>query len=288
MLEPGAFVFGPFRLDVRDERLWRGQAVLPVRHKTLGVLHALVAQAGQLLTKEALLAGVWPETAVSATVLTVAIRELRRVLGDQARRPQFIETVHGRGYRFIAPVTVEEPSPERFQAAGTLQLFPATAHSPPAFLVGREDALAQLQQWWAQARQGLRQVGIIAGEPGIGKTALVDTFVAQVTAAEACWVGHGQCVEAYGAGEPYLPLLEALGRLCRGPKGCLAGGSAAAVCPQLVRPAASAVAARRVGGTPAHGRPCRPAAHAARAHRRAGRVHDRVPTGARGGRSALE
>jgi DNA-binding winged helix-turn-helix (wHTH) protein/tetratricopeptide (TPR) repeat protein len=219
MQEPVGFVFGPFRLDVRDERLWRGSDVLPLRHKTLGVLHALLARAGQLLTKEALLAEVWPETAVSVTVLTVAIRELRRVLGDQAQRPQFIETVHGRGYRFIAPVTVEEPSPERSQSAGTLHFLQPTAHGRPACFVGREDESAQLHQWWVQARQGRRQVGVIAGEPGIGKTALVNTFVAQVTAAEACWVGHGQCVEAYGAGEPYLPLLEALGRLGRGPEG---------------------------------------------------------------------
>ena len=42
---------GPFRLDVRDERLWQGQDVLPLRHKTLRVLHALVARAGHLLTK---------------------------------------------------------------------------------------------------------------------------------------------------------------------------------------------------------------------------------------------
>ena len=55
MQEQAGFVFGPFRLDMRDERLWRGQIVLPLRHKTLGVLHALVARAGQLLTKEALL-----------------------------------------------------------------------------------------------------------------------------------------------------------------------------------------------------------------------------------------
>jgi len=87
------------------------------------------------------------------------------------------------------------------------------------FFVGREDELAQLHQWWAQACQGRRQVGVIAGEPGMGKTALVDTFVGQVRAREALWVGHGQCVEAYGAGEPYLPLLEALGRLCQGPEG---------------------------------------------------------------------
>ena len=185
MSEQAGFVFGPFRLDVRDERLWRGPDVLPVRHKTLGVLHALVARAGQLLTKEALIAGVWPGTAVSETVLPVAIRELRRVLGDQARHPQFIATVHGRGYRFIAPVTVEELSPERSPPARMLPLLQATAHGRPACFVGREDALAQLHQWWAQARQGRRQVGIIVGEPGMGKTALVDTFVGQVRAREA-------------------------------------------------------------------------------------------------------
>jgi predicted ATPase len=62
-------------------------------------------------------------------------------------------------------------------------------------------------------------VGIIAGESGIGKTALINTFVAQVAATEDVWVGHGQCLDHYGAGEAYLPILEALGRLGRGPEG---------------------------------------------------------------------
>jgi predicted ATPase len=69
------------------------------------------------------------------------------------------------------------------------------------------------------ARQGTRQVGVIAGEAGIGKTALVNTFVAQVAATEDVWIGHGQCLDHYGAGEAYLPLLEALGRLGREPAG---------------------------------------------------------------------
>jgi len=53
----------------------------------------------------------------------------------------------------------------------------------------------------------------------MGKTALVDAFVDHVTATSDLWVSHGQCIEQYGAGEPYLPLLEALGRLCRGADG---------------------------------------------------------------------
>ena len=106
--EPHGWGFDTFRLDLRDERLWRGPDVLPLHPKTFAVLCCLVTQAGQLVTKDTLLEAVWPETAVSEAVLQVAIRELRRVLGDQARAPRFIATVHGRGYRFIAPVA--EPS----------------------------------------------------------------------------------------------------------------------------------------------------------------------------------
>jgi predicted ATPase len=74
-------------------------------------------------------------------------------------------------------------------------------------------------QWCTRARQGARQIGVIAGEPGIGKTALVAAFITQAAAGEDLRVAHGQCIEPYGAGEPYLPVLEALGRLCRGPEG---------------------------------------------------------------------
>jgi predicted ATPase len=84
--------------------------------------------------------------------------------------------------------------------------------------------LTQLQQCFTQALQGRRQIVFITGAAGMGKTALVDAFVAQVCATEAVWEGHGQCLAQYGSGEPYLPVLEALGRLCRDAAGapCLA------------------------------------------------------------------
>ena len=53
----------------------------------------------------------------------------------------------------------------------------------------------------------------------MAKRPWLTTFVTQVSAIESLLVGHGQCVEAYGTGEPYLPVLEALGRLCQGPEG---------------------------------------------------------------------
>ncbi len=218
MQEPQSFVFGPFRLDRRDERLWRGQEVLPLYPKAFAVLCCLLSQAGQLVTKDTLLEAVWPETAVSESALTVAIRHLRRVLGDRARTPQFIQTVHGRGYRFIMPLSTPVSSGGPMVMGASRLSQPPLFRRPPHF-VGRDAALAQLAQWWSAARQGTRQVGVIAGEPGIGKTALVDTFLARVAATEEVWIGHGRCLDHYGAGEAYLPILEALGRLCRGPEG---------------------------------------------------------------------
>src|SRR5262249_27026380 len=179
MQEPQCLVFGPFRLDLRDERLWRGPEATPLSPKTFAVLCCLVTQAGQLVTKAALLEAVWPDTAVRESSLTVAIRTLRRVLGDQAHTPRFIETVHGRGYRFIAPVSATRP-PERPPMLGRLHRAPLPTVSRPRLFVGRDAELAQLAQWWTTVQQGQRQVGMLVGEPGIGKTALVETFVAQV------------------------------------------------------------------------------------------------------------
>jgi predicted ATPase len=98
------------------------------------------------------------------------------------------------------------------------RLTPPLFSRPPHF-VGRDAELAVLSQWWTQVQRGMRQVGFIVGEPGIGKTALVDTFVAQLAATQDIPVGRGQCVNHYGMGEPYLPVLEALGRLCRDAEG---------------------------------------------------------------------
>src|SRR5512145_3231904 len=109
MPEPQRFVFGAFQLDLRDERLWCGPEVVHLPPKPFAVLACLVTQAGQLVTKDALLAAVWPDTVVSEDVITVTMRQLRRLLGDQTRTPRFIETVHGRGYRFLAPVSSMPP-----------------------------------------------------------------------------------------------------------------------------------------------------------------------------------
>lgn len=95
-------VFPPFRLDASNAQLWRGTEEVHLRPKTFDVLLYLVENPGQLVTKAALLDAVWPHVSVSDSMPAISVRELRAALGDNAQAPRFIETVHGRGYRFIA------------------------------------------------------------------------------------------------------------------------------------------------------------------------------------------
>src|SRR5262245_11344262 len=152
------FVFKSFCLDVLYERVWECEKSVRLGHKALAVLECLVSQPGQLVTKDDLLAAAWPDTAVSEAVLTTAMREIRRALKDQARVPRFIETVHGRGYRFIAPVA-ETSIPaiptrsmnERATGDDAFTTVPLSRVASSYSLVGREAEWGQLHEWYAAA-----------------------------------------------------------------------------------------------------------------------------------------
>jgi hypothetical protein len=137
------------------------------------------------------------------------IFELRRALDDSPKNPRFIETLPRRGYRFIAKVGHE--SVETSNAA-----TPWRARS----LVGRDHALGELRRSLRAAGSGRRQIVFVTGEPGIGKTALVEEL--QRIAAEldpSVCIAGGQCLEGFGSREAFYPVLEAVGQLCRGPDG---------------------------------------------------------------------
>jgi adenylate cyclase len=103
--------FGEYRFQPETGQLWcRGDEVR-LTPKAADVLKVLVSHAGSPVSKGDLFASVWPDTAVTDDALTTCIQELRRVLGDDAKRPQFIETRHRRGYQFIAAVSREDPPP---------------------------------------------------------------------------------------------------------------------------------------------------------------------------------
>jgi DNA-binding winged helix-turn-helix (wHTH) protein/tetratricopeptide (TPR) repeat protein len=204
--------FGEFELDEANALLLRGGSAIPLAPTPFGLLCALVRQPGSLLTKHALLDQVWGHIYVSDSVLKTAISDLRTVLVDDPRHPRYIETVARRGYRFIAVTT--PLSVAAAQAPGNSPPAASAPTSEPqaAHFVGRLRELARLRRAWDSAGRGKRAVFWIAGEPGIGKTTLIEHFVSGLGDI-AC--ARGQCVEHYGTGEPYLPVLEALGQLCR-------------------------------------------------------------------------
>lgn len=212
------FVFPPFRLDVSNEQLWRHALAIALRPKTFAVLRYLVEHRGVLVTKDAVLDAVWSGIVVSDAALKTCIRELRHALGDNEKAPRFIETVHGRGYRFLPTITTQPVPGAKLKVQSAQSLPPSTQHPAP-ILVGRESELTQLHRWFGKTLNGEHQIVFVTGEPGIGKTTVVETFLSQIAPSGKIWIGRGQCVEQYGAGEAYMPILEALGRLCREPEG---------------------------------------------------------------------
>lgn len=220
-LQPLLMQFGEFKLDERDARLWAGNRALELTPKAFAVLCALARQPGQLLTKEALLDAVWGHRNVSESVLKTIISQLRTALCDNAKQPRVIETVMRRGYRFIALRTPpgssasgHQPSQPTAPGAGAAVdiLAPQAAG-----LIGRTLSLAALKQGLQSASQRDRQLMLVSGESGIGKTALIDQFVKELNGGWA--LAFGQCAENYGAGEPYMPVLEALNMLCNSASG---------------------------------------------------------------------
>jgi DNA-binding winged helix-turn-helix (wHTH) protein/predicted ATPase len=206
--------FADFRIDAPNGRLWRGSEPVSVPPKVLSVLHHLAERPQQLVTKADLFSHVWPETVVGDAVLTVAIGEIRKLLGDDPRTPRFIETVHRRGYRFIASVRNDAPTRAE-DAAPRTDLRAAPAAGATTWLVGRDHERTALDAVLDRMLAGERQVVFLTGAPGLGKTTLVDAFLEDVAARGNVRIAKGQCLEHYGAGEAYLPMFEALATLAQ-------------------------------------------------------------------------
>src|SRR6185295_17377675 len=199
------------RIDSAAECIWRDGEKVGVPPKAFLVLRRLMERPGQLLTKSELLEAVWPDTFVTETVLNNAVGQLRQALGDDPKQPSFIETVHRRGFRWIGPAAGDAPATPAAPILDEVDL----GESETAAFVGRAEALAELARGYARAAAGQRQLILISGEPGIGKTAVVDRFTKGL-ASTPCLLARGQCIETYGAGDLYRPLREAVEQLWRG------------------------------------------------------------------------
>ena len=125
-----------------DERLWSAHGPVKLGNKAFGVLRLLAEQQGRLITKDTLFETVWNGTIVSESALTSVIKELRRALSDESRTPRYIESVYGRGYRFIADVAANGTA---VHAAPAAQMSAAGAQSqigpPPSLYVPQFESL---------------------------------------------------------------------------------------------------------------------------------------------------
>ena len=201
--------FDAFELDEADARLTRDGEPVALAPRPFAVLCALARTPRTLVTKNALLDSVWGHRYVSDSVLKTAVNALRAAMHDDPKQPRYIETVSRHGYRFIgklsAAATPGESTPATMGSAAELS-------GSPSPIIGRSDAIERLRAAWRLACSGKRQIVWVAGEPGVGKTTLIEYFAAEVG---ENYRAHGQCVEQSGAGEPYLPVLEALSALSR-------------------------------------------------------------------------
>lgn len=161
--------FGSFHLAAGVDLLCRGSEVVPLEPRAVRVLRYLVEHNDRVLSKEELLEEVWPDVFTTDGVLKKAVSQIRRTVGDDAEQSRFIATYHGRGYRFIAPVTRVSAAPETKAPS---------ADPVPNYdqLAARDAELLTLRAELRSALEGAPRPVAIIGEAGIGKTQLVRHF----------------------------------------------------------------------------------------------------------------
>lgn len=241
--------FPPYQLDTLNHCLWKETAPgksepVGLAPKTFDVLRHLVENAGRLVGHDELLDALWRAGEVQPEVLKGHILAIRAALGDDAQHPEFIETHRGRGYRFIAAIDNGAPA-----AGGRVGRH--------ASFVGRGPELESLRRAFAAAQSRKPGMIFVSGEPGMGKTTLIERFVGEVANGAHVRVAVGRSVESHGTGEPYFPFFEALASLIKSdPKDDTVGTllatapSWALQLPGLVPADRWIALQRQIGGTP--------------------------------------
>jgi predicted ATPase/DNA-binding winged helix-turn-helix (wHTH) protein len=159
--------FGPFRLLPAQHLLLKGDQPVAIGSRALDVLIALLEFPGELVSKEKLMARVWPNVFVEPANLTVHISALRRVLGDQANGNRFLINIHGRGYRFVAPTTVRPVSELPATKSNLIETRTGNLPAITSLLLGRDGAIAE-----SSAQLSQNRLLTIVGPGGVGKTAM--------------------------------------------------------------------------------------------------------------------
>jgi len=194
------YEFGPFELNPHEGTLLAAGEPVALAPKPFDVLRLLVERHGHVVLKSELMGSIWPDTAVEDANLTVSISVLRKALACRQPGSEYIETIPKRGYRFVEQV--------REIAEGEVDVVNAR------LFIGREREQSDLQNALRTAADGTATLFGISGEPGIGKTSLVEHFIDRTRDAdEECFAARGRCLEHLAGVDAYLPVLQALNDL---------------------------------------------------------------------------
>jgi DNA-binding winged helix-turn-helix (wHTH) protein len=207
------YTFGLYRLDMATELLWKGGACITIAPKIYRLLLYFLLNPGRLISHEELFNSVWDGRFVDDSAIRLAINSLRKALQDNSKSPEYISTVCKKGYRFIAKVIIKE----QFNIAKADQANPLHYHPQKVeFPVwhGHSHQFTELVVALQESSNGKRRLVFLQGEQSVGKTALLDTFLATIHHPEIL-VLRARCVQMEGVAEPFMPLLEALERHCR-------------------------------------------------------------------------
>jgi DNA-binding winged helix-turn-helix (wHTH) protein len=159
-----AISFGRFRLLAARRLLLEGEKPVRLGSRAFDILATLVERAGEVVSKQELIARAWPQTFVEEANLKIQVSALRRALGDGQGGHRYVVTVPGRGYNFVSPVRLQEPT----QVPLPPTIAPAGVHNLPLAvtrMIGRDEAVAALV-----SRLSRQRLVTIVGPGGIGKT----------------------------------------------------------------------------------------------------------------------
>ncbi len=178
------FRIGEWLVEPSLNRLSKGETTIQLELKVMDVLVCLAEHADEVVTRQEIVDRVWATEFISDNTLTHAITEIRNALGDDARNPSFIETIHRRGYRLIVPVepavsdeageskVARFPVPERTKTdAEDRSPYPGLAAFTEAdaeFFFGRVDEVAKM---WRKLTS--RRLLAVIGPSGVGKSSFL-------------------------------------------------------------------------------------------------------------------
>ncbi|MCP4384680.1 MAG: alpha/beta fold hydrolase [Hyphomicrobiales bacterium] len=158
------YTFGPHRIDTAAFEFWQNETRKKVEPQVLDLLLLLIENRDRIVTKDEIIESVWDGRIVSDAAVSSRIKTARQLIGDTGKNQDFIRTVHGRGFRFVAPVAVESAGDDQAVSAECLTPNPTTLYARsgdvhiayqlfgdgPVDLVFAPGFISQIDNYWAE------------------------------------------------------------------------------------------------------------------------------------------